>query len=144
MRNEEAAMRSRQQLLAIVTGLCTSFGVEAAGPTATAVFEIQDPVTHKYKPATDARLDQYLCLRIDAVLVPDGEHSVQLTIYDGLGNEVIRSTRRGYSSNLTLGRIHCLGFDEDHDAPGTWWYVVELDGQPLLSASIEVRPARSD
>ena len=91
----------------------------------------------------EARLDQYVCLSIEAELVPDGEHAVQLTIYDGLGNEVHRSTNQRNTSGGRLGRTSCYGFDEDHDAVGTWWYVVELDDEPLISASIEIRPARN-
>jgi hypothetical protein len=135
-------MRSRHQLLAIMTGVCASFVAEAAGPTATAVFKIEDPVTRDRRPVSEARLDQHVCISIDAVLVPNGEHSVQTTVYDGLGHEVDRYISRTYSANLSFGRTFCFDYDEDHDAPGTWWYVVELDGQPLVSASIEIRPAR--
>jgi hypothetical protein len=38
-------------------------------------------------------------------------------------------------------RWFCHGYDDDHDAVGTWWYVVELDREPLISASFEVRPS---
>ena len=133
-------MRSRQQLLFLVVGLCASLGAQASGPTASASFSIQDPVTHKRKPALEARLGQRICVEIEAELVPVGEHSMQLTVYDGLGNEIYRTTSRAIATGPSLGRSSCSNFDEDHDAPGTWWYVVELDGQPLMSTSIEVRP----
>jgi len=133
-------MQSRKQLLPLLAGLCASISVEAVEPTATAEFQIEDPVTHHRTPALEARLDQYVCLSIQAELVPDGEHSVQLTIYDGLGNEVHRSVNHRTVSDPSLGTTICHAFDEDHDVPGTWWYVVELDDKPLVSTSIEIRP----
>jgi len=135
-------MRFIQRLLLLVSGLCASLGIEAASPTATAVFNIEDPVTHEHKPALAARLDQYVCISIHAELVTVGEHSLQMTIYDGVGNEIHRSAHRKIESSPSLNHTSCYGFDEDHDAVGTWWYVAELDGQPLVSASIEIRPAR--
>jgi hypothetical protein len=102
-------------------------------------FLIEDPVTHKQSPAVEARLDDYVCVSIHAELVPDGDHAMQLTIYDGVGQEVLRSTTRNSASGRSLGRLICYGPDEDRDVPGTWWYVVELDGEPLISESIEIR-----
>jgi len=133
-------MKTTKQVLWLLAGLCLSVGAEAVGPTATAAFYIEDLVTHKQTRALEARLDQYVCLSIDASLVPDGEHSLQLTIYDGVGREVHKATSRRNASSLD--RLICAGFDEDLDAPGTWWYVVELDGEPLVSESIEIRPVQ--
>ena len=133
-------MQSRKQLLLLLAGLCASISAQAVDPTATTEFQIEDPVTHHRKPVLEARLDQYVCLSIQAELVPDGEHSVQLTIYDGLGNEVHKSVNHKTVSDHSLGTTICHGFDENHDVPGTWWYVIELDDKPLVSASIEIRP----
>ena len=135
-------MKATKQVLLFLSGLCATVSAHAVGPTATAHFYIEDPVTHKHARASEARLDQYVCLSISARLVPDGEHALQLTIYDGQGREVHKSTGRRIGSNLSLRKLICYGFDEDHDAPGTWWYVVELDGEPLVSESIEIRPAQ--
>ena len=132
-------MQSMKQLLPLLVGLCASVSAEAVGPTASAIFEIKDPVTNRRTPTLEARLDQYVCFSIRAELVPDGEHSIQLTIYDGLGKERHRIVSREGVSSVRHGSL-CHGFDEDDDAPGTWWYVVELDGEPLISASIEIRP----
>ena len=132
-------MKATKQVLLFLSGLCLGASAEAVGPTAAALFFIEDPVTHQRSRALEARLDQYVCLSISARLVPEGEHSLQLTIFDGEGREVDKSITRRITSNQSLGRIICSAFDEDHDAPGTWWYVVELDGEPLVSESIEIR-----
>ena len=132
-------MKATKQVLLFLSGLCLSVSAEAVGPTATAFFSIRDPVTFKLTRALEARLDQYVCISISAKLVPDGEHSVQLTIYDGEGREVHKFTGRKNASNQSLARSFCYGFDKDYDASGTWWYVVELDGEPLVSESIEIR-----
>ncbi len=133
-------MKATKQVLLFLSGLCLGASAEAVGPTATALFYMKDPVTDKRTRVTQARLDQYVCISISARLVPDGEHALQLTIYDGEGREVHKSTTRNNASSQSLARTVCSGFDEDYDAPGTWWYVVELDGEPLVSESIEIRP----
>jgi len=133
-------MQARKQVLLYLSVLCVSVCAEAVGPTATAQFFVKDLETHKRTPALEARLDQYVCLSIQASLVPEGEHTFQVTIYDGEGREVDRFTSRRNASGPSLGYGVCSGFDEDYDAAGTWWYVVELDGEPLVSESIEIRP----
>ena len=133
-------MQARKSVLLFLALLCVSVSAEAVGPTATAQFFVQDLETHKRTPALEARLDQYVCLTIKARLVPDGEHTLQLTIYDGQGREVHKSPTRRNATNQSLERTTCSGFDEDYDASGTWWHVSELDGEPLISESIEIRP----
>lgn len=133
-------MQASKQVLLLLAGLCVSASAEAVGPTATATFYVEDPVTHKQSSAQEARLGQYVCISIRAKLVPDGEHSVQLTIYDGAGKEVHKATTYVKASNQSLARLMCYGIDEDHEAAGTWWYIIELDGEPLVSESIEIRP----
>ena len=133
-------MQSSKQLLLLLAGLCASVSAEAVEPTATVEFQIEDPVTRHRTPALEARLDQRVCISIQPVLVPDGEHSLQVTIYDGLGNEVHKVVTHKNVPNASLDTLFCHGFDEDNDAVGTWWYVVELDDKPLVSTSIEIRP----
>ena len=116
-----------------------SVSAEAVGPTATASFYIEDQETHKKSPAQQARLGQYVCVSIRAMLVPDGAHTMQLTIYDGAGKEIHKAISQVNASNQVLRRLMCYSTDEDHEAAGTWWYVAELDGEPLVSESIEIR-----
>jgi len=133
-------MQARKSVLLFLAVLCVSASAEAVGPTATVQFYVKDLETQKRTPALEARLDQYVCLSVQARLVPDGEHALQLTIYDGEGREVHKSAIRVNVSSQSLARTTCTGFDEDYDAAGTWWYVVGLDGEPLASESIEIRP----
>jgi hypothetical protein len=121
--------------------MCASVGAEAADPVVTTRFTIRDPVTFRETPALVAHLDQYVCFKIHALLVPEGEHSLQWTIYDGLGNQVSKVVTRDFAAGSSVERGFCHGYDDDHDAVGTWWYVVELDREPLISASFEVRPS---
>lgn len=138
-------MKATKQVLLFLSGLCASVSAEAVGPSASALFYIEDPATHTRTHVLEARLDQNVCLSIRASLVPAGEHALQLTIYDGEGREVHKSESHRVATNQSLGRLICTTFDEDHDAPGTWWYVVELDGELLVSESIEIRnpPSRT-
>ena len=133
-------MQLTKKLLVPLSALCASVSADAVSPMTTAEFQIEDPWTHKMTPTLQARLDQRVCLSVHARLVPDGAHTVRLTIYDGLGNEVHKIISRWVVPGEIRGGLLCHGFDVDHDAPGTWWYVVELDDQPLISTSIEIRP----
>ena len=99
-------------------------------------------MTFRETPALVAHIDQYVCFKIHALLVPEGEHSLQWTIYDGMGNQVHKFVSREIVVASSVKRGFCHGFDQDHDAVGTRWYVVELDGEPLISTSFEVRPPR--
>lgn len=76
-------MQARKQVLLFLAVLCVSVCAEAVGPTATAQFFVEDLETHKLTPVLEARLDQYVCITVHARPVPDGEHTIQLTIYDG-------------------------------------------------------------
>ena len=133
-------MKATKQVLLFLAGLGVTASAEAVGPTATVAFYTEDRETHKKSPAEQARLGQYVCMSIRARLVPDGDHTMQLTIYDGAGKEIHKAISKVNASNQVLGRLMCYGTDADHEAAGTWWYVVELDGEPLVSESIEIRP----
>jgi len=124
------------------SGLLAGFSAQAGGPQVAVEFSIEDLQTHVRTPASAARLDQYVCLRIRATLTQDGDHLFQLVIYDGMGREVHLSKATVTAIGQRWERNGCYGFNEGRDAPGTWWYVAELDGNPLFSESIEIRPAR--
>lgn len=134
-------MKNKQELLLLAAGLCATISVQAVGPQVTTEFSIMDPKTHKLTPATEARLDQTICLSIRGNLTTDGDHSYQLVIYDGVGKEAHLARTTINAERQRWGYKSCIGFDEDRVAPGTWWYVGELDGEPLFSESFEFRPA---
>jgi hypothetical protein len=134
-------MKNKQKLLLLAAGLCATISVQAVGPQVTAEFAIKDPKTHKLTPASEARLDQTICLSIRSNLTPEGEHSYQLIIYDGAGKEAHLARTTITAERQRWAYQSCIAFDEDRVAPGTWWYVGELDGEPLFSESIEMRPA---
>ena len=131
-----------RRILVLAAGLFASLAIRAADQQVTTQFLVEDRETHKQTPVTTARLDQFVCIRIHTVLTPDGDHAFELTLYDGLGREAHMSRSTITASNLSWGKTACFGYNPLHDAPGTWWYVGELDGQPLFSESIEVQPAR--
>ena len=95
--------------------------------------------SQKTAPATQASLTEKVTYTFLLTASP-GEHPLLIVIYDGSGREVFRS-----QSTLTVrtgpaGRSISYGYDRARDAPGTWWYVVHLDSQVVLSNSIEVVP----
>ncbi len=134
-------METKRKFAVLAAGLFVSFAVQAVGPTVSTRFLIHDPITHERTPAMYASLDQMVCLAIGAALTPEGDHSLSLTLYDGLGREADAMRYSVTASSGYWGSLVCLSFNQKRDAPGTWWYVGELDGEPLFSESIEIRPA---
>jgi hypothetical protein len=129
-------------LLALGAGL-TSLAI-ADSPFATAIFVKDDPKTNKAVPVSSVRIeDENVCLVIRDVSTVDGDHALSLAIYDGAGREVYRSVRTITAKNKKWGRTICYDFNQERDAPGTWWYVAELDDQPLLTKELVVARAAS-
>jgi len=135
-------MKNPRRVLALAAGLFVSLAIRAAEPVVTTQFVVEDLKTHNLTRVTSAHMDEYVCIRVSGLLTPDGDHSFQLTIYDGLGRETFSTRSTITAENLQWGKRACFGFNTLRDAPGTWWYVGELDGDPLFSESIVILPAR--
>jgi hypothetical protein len=114
----------------------------ADAPFATARFAKRDPKTWKDVPITSARIDdQHVCIILRDVSTLDGDHSLSMVIYDGAGREAYRSLGTITAKDKKWAHTICYGFNSDHDVPGTWWYVAELDDQPLVSKELVVARA---
>ena len=88
-----------------------------------------------------ATLDDRVTLVI-AGTAADGNHEFRLTIYDGNGRVAHKSESTITASNGRWCRVVAYGFNPHADAPGTWWYDLEVDGQPVVGESIEIEPSR--
>lgn len=132
-------MNNNRRLLVLAAGLCMSFAAGAVGPRVSTRFYIEDQKTHQRTFVSTARLDQFVCIQIAAILTTDGDHAFTMTIYDGMGREVDFSRSTVTAEQGTWKRYSCFGYNRERDAPGTWWYVGELDGEPLFSESIEIQ-----
>jgi hypothetical protein len=110
----------------------------AGGPTGEARFSKQIPGTDRraWTSAHATFADQiYFEYRIQA---EDGEHSLQVNVYDGEGREVYNAqSTLVVSSGRGDGAIS-YGFKGNRDAPGTWWYVAALDDKVVVSSSLDV------
>lgn len=110
----------------------------ANGPTGEARFSKQIPGTDRRAsmPAQATLADQiFFEYRIQA---KDGDHSIQVNIYDGDGREVYNSSSTlAVRSGRGAGAVS-YGFDRTRDAPGTWWYVAALDDKVVVSSSLDV------
>ena len=129
------------QLLATTLGLVAS--AYAVAPFATARFEKKIEGTDKTMPITSARLDDHVCIRIRDVSTPDGDHSLKLVIYDGGAREVHQSIHAITVEDGKWSYKLCSDFDPKRDIPGTWWYVAELDDEPLVSKELVVAPIQA-
>ena len=124
------------QLTAAILGFAVA--ANAVAPFATATFGKRIEGTDKTTPISTARLDDHVCIRIRDVSTPDGDHSLKLVIYDGGGREVHQSVRTITVKDGKWGFQLCPGFNTERDLPGTWWYVAELDDEPLVSKELTV------
>ncbi len=125
-------------LFATAVGLVAS--AHAVAPFATAKFEKRIEGTDKTTPIVSARLDDRVCFRIRDVSTPDGDHALKFVIYDGGGREVHQSVHTITAKDGKWAYKLCADFNAERDLPGTWWYVAELDDEPLVSMELVVAP----
>lgn len=116
--------------------------VFADAPFATASFEREVAGLEKRVPISTATLDDMVCFVVNDMSTPSGDHTYHLVIYDGGGIEVHQSTNRITARDNKWGFVTCYGYQERRDKPGTWWYVAELDDQPLISKELTVAAGR--
>ena len=95
------------------------------------------PGTDKRVAAENVTLADKIYFQI-LVVADDGDHSLQVNIYEGEGREVYNSestlTARGGQAGVAVS----YSFNAARDAPGLWWYVAAVDGKVVLSKSLEV------
>ena len=130
-------MRGKMILTTIAIAGVT-FAANAVAPFATIAFEKRIEGTDKTTPISSANLADHVCAVIQDVSTPDGDHALKMVIYDGGGREVYQSVSTVTAKAKKWGRTICYGFNEQRDLPGTWWYVTELDDEPLASKELVV------
>jgi hypothetical protein len=122
----------------VTTALVSTAVVFADAPFATAMFEREIEGSDKRVPISSATLGDLVCLTVRDVSTPSGDHSYRLVIYDGRGNEVHQSITRITARENKWVYVSCYSLQKGRDMPGTWWYVAELDDQPLISKELKV------
>lgn len=98
-------------------------------------FSKRPPFTEDRVRITDATFDDEVCLHIKG-FASDGEHLSEITVFDAAGRETARLIGPVLARGATWRRSFCPAPIKDVDAPGEWWFVVTLDGMPVVSASI--------
>jgi hypothetical protein len=86
---------------------------------------------------TEATFDDHFCFHVKG-FASDGEHMVEIAVYDASGREVARVFAPVQARGATWQRAFCPGPTVDVDVPGEWWFVVTLDDAPVTSASIQI------
>lgn len=128
--------------LLMITALGFAAVTLADAPFATATFERKLENSDKRERITSATMDDWVCFAIKDVSTSDGDHSYKLVVYDGGGSEVHQSVNRITAVNNHWSFVTCIAFEKNRDKPGTWWYVAELDDQPLISKELAVAPGK--
>jgi hypothetical protein len=115
----------------------------ATAPQATGTFVRVDRVTKKWAVIDSAYLgEKDVCFDLESTFTPDGDHVLQVTIYDGGGREVYQARSTVTARRARWGDRTCVEGDVYRDLAGTWWYVAELDGEPLVERSLKVEALR--
>ena len=132
-------MNTLRNTLFAMAALALAHAATADDVTTEARFVKWDRPSDKEIPIESARLnDSGICLVINDDFAADGDHVYELRIYDGGGNEAYSSRSTITAVHAHWGRKTCYGFNESHDVAGTWWYVIDLDGEQLLSKELTV------
>jgi hypothetical protein len=130
-------MRNLQRIAATVLLALASNALGSEILTGAGIFAKQVPGTDRQIPITRAALTDKVFYRF-VITAPDGEYSLQVTIYDGKGTEVYHSESTLVVRSGEGAASVSYGFGADRDPPGLWWYVVALDDDVVVSDSLEV------
>lgn len=101
-------------------------------------FDKRLPNSETWEKVTEATFDDKFCIRLKG-FASDGEHTVEIVVYDATGRETARVIAPVQARGATWATGFCPQSIKDVDAPGEWWFVVTLDDQPVVSASIPVK-----
>jgi hypothetical protein len=113
-------------------------GVAPANPMPVeAKFYKRLPNSERREIVKEANFDDDLCFSLKG-FASDGEHVVEVTIFDASGREVARMIAPVLAEGATWRNVVCYGFKSNRDVPGQWWYVANLDDLPVASESINI------
>jgi hypothetical protein len=135
-------MRNPQPVALAFLLAAFSTAVLAEIPQAQGGFSRQVRGTDRRVPIASAAISDQVYWNV-YVKAADGDHHLQITIYDGAGREVCNIERATEAEAGEAREAASCGFDPARDAPGTWWYVAALDDQIVLSNSLTVSGSRS-
>jgi hypothetical protein len=130
-------MRKRKIVTVMLLLACLPVVLFAENPTSSGIFFKQVPGTDRQIPIDDATLADKVYFHI-LIGAEDGEHSLQVNVYDGSGREVFRAESVLLAEGGRGGVSVSYSFNARRDAPGTWWYVAALDEKVVVSNSLEV------
>lgn len=129
----------------VLLSLFLSMGVGALAnpPPANAFFTKRQLNSEIREEITTAIFSDELCFHANG-FASDGEHVVEVAVYDASGREVVRMIKNIITKGATWGVSFCPSPIPDVDVPGEWWFVATLDEANAVSASIPIAysPAR--
>jgi hypothetical protein len=126
-----------RSLLMAVSFVCSPTMLLAQDITGQASFYKKVPGTDSRIPVAYASIHDDICFRY-RIYTRDGDHQEEIEVYDGAGRLVFKAESTFVAQGGEGTYSTCYRFDPMRDAPGTWWYVVALDGQVRLSRSLQV------
>ncbi len=130
----------------LLLSLSASAGALANPPPAKAFFTKRPLNSEVREEVTSAIFSDELCFHASG-FASDGEHLVEVAVFDAGGREVVRMVKNVTTRGATWGISFCPSPIPDVDMPGEWWFVATLDDANAVSASIpiaysQVRPIK--
>ena len=116
---------------------CLPNALFAASPSGFGSFSKYVPGTDKQVPIDSATIADNVVFHAQ-ITAEDGEHKLTFNVYDGNGREVMTAETVLVVRGGRGARAMSYGFDRVRDVPGVWWYVAALDGQVVVSNSLQV------
>ena len=95
------------------------------------------PNTEDRVKISEITFDDEFCFHVKG-FASDGEHTVEIAVYDAGGREKARIIAPVRARGATWHQGFCPATNVDVDVPGEWWFVVTLDDAPVISTSIQV------
>lgn len=130
-------MRNRRIMAAILVVACLPVVLWAGNSSGIGSFFKQVPGTDRQIPITGATFADKVFFRY-VISAEDGEHSLQVNVYDGSGREVYNSESTLVVKGGRAGGALSYGFNRSRDSPGKWWYVAALDDTVVVSSALDV------
>jgi len=115
-------MDFRRSVLFTLALLTFAVACPATVPLASGTFVRVDRVAKKSTVIDSAYLgEEDICFDLESTFTPDGDHELQITIYDGGGREVYQAHGTVTARGAAWDHRVCHGMDIERDLAGTWW-----------------------
>jgi hypothetical protein len=84
--------------------------------------------------------DNGICIVVRGNQLPEGPHEYRMTVTDGRNKDVFHYQNELKATRGYWLQVSWLNYNKSENAPGTWTFTAEVDGQQILQRDIQVDP----